>query len=403
MFNKLYIQITKGIMGDALLNVIATAILTIGSQIIVYPFLSREMSAEAYGTFLTTIGIINTVSVSFGNTLNISRLLSQPEYVKSKTRGDFNLLFIRISGYITLILMIIFAVIQRKSLLESGILVLLAILVAFRSYYVVDFRINLNYKKLIYMNALGVLGYFVGIFLFPFSNSWILLFVISELFSCLYLVFRTETVKEPLSKTVLYKQISERYYTLLLSAFVSNSSQYLDRFLINPSLGPAEVSIYTVASFLGKSLNLLISPINSVILAYSVNEKNITLKKLYKRLIVYAVIYLLMYVLIIIFGPSVLCILYPTIIKDAMPYFAIANLSTLIMGYGGTLMQLLLRYGKAKWQLFINVSYLIVYIISSLVGLYLWGLLGFSIAILLSNSARVIVMLIIIIKSVKTS
>ncbi|MFL2136571.1 lipopolysaccharide biosynthesis protein [Ruoffia sp. FAM 24228] len=401
MINKIYQTLKNGIIGDAILNIIATAILTVANQIVVYPFLSRNMLANEYGDFLTIIGIINTVAVSFGNTLNISRLLAQPMYSVEKKIGDFNLIFLKVVTYVSLILLVIFSFFFDLSVFTIFLLIILAILITFRSYYVVDFRIILNYKKLLIMNILGVFGYIFGLLLFNTVNNWIIVFILGELFSCIYLMLQSGTVREPLIKTELYKQVNDKYYTLILSAFVSNSSQYLDRFLINPFLGSTEVSVYTVASFLGKSLNIVISPINSVILSYSVNEKFISSRQLYRKFIEYALIYLFMYILILLFGPMILKVLYPTIAEETQPYFAIANLSTIIMGYGGTLMQLLLRYSKPKWQLFINTIYLTLYFITSLFGLYFGGLLGFSIAILISNTTRVIIMIVILIHSVK--
>lgn len=384
---------------DSAINIFATAVLTLTTQLIVYPFLSRNLNAEMYGDFLTVIGIINTIAVSIGNTLNIKRLLVQPVFEKENIVGDTNLIFIKMLVSLSLILSTCFLFIFNYDILTTLLLVVLGVFISFRAFYVVSFRIKLDYYKLLWTNIFSALGYLVGIIVFPIINSWIIVFLLGELFSVLYILFYSEILREPLIKTKYYKNTFNDYITLLSSSMVGNGSLYLDRFLLNPILGSGQVSIYTVASFLGKSVNLVVSPINSVILSHYAKENGITRTKLYKRLSLYALLYGIIYLGILIIGYPIISILYPTIAPMAKPYFWIANLSTLIMGYGGTVMQMLLKFSYPKWQLVVNISYIIIYVILAILGMSLGGLMGFSISILISNTLRVLLMIYILLKS----
>ena len=70
----------KKIVGDFSYNLMSSLLATGVLQIVVYPVLARLFNASAYGILLTVMGIVNTVSVSIGNTLNNTRLIQNTNY-----------------------------------------------------------------------------------------------------------------------------------------------------------------------------------------------------------------------------------------------------------------------------------------------------------------------------------
>ena len=83
----------KQMAGDFLLN-LAASFLSIGVlQILLYPFLAQYLAAEQYGIVLTIIGVGNTITNSFGGSLNNVRLLQNTAYEAKDLQGDFVPLF----------------------------------------------------------------------------------------------------------------------------------------------------------------------------------------------------------------------------------------------------------------------------------------------------------------------
>ena len=84
----------KRIVYDSILNIVATTIPIAIIQLIIYPFIARELGDAQYGLMITLISLVNLTSNSFGNVLNNIRLLNNDEYQKEKLEGDFNILLV---------------------------------------------------------------------------------------------------------------------------------------------------------------------------------------------------------------------------------------------------------------------------------------------------------------------
>lgn len=180
---------------------------------------------------------------------------------------------------------------------------------------------------------------------------------------------------------------------IMLAAIISTLMTYMDRFFIYPVLGVEQVSIYNVASFLGKTAGIVMTPIAGVLLTYYAKEAKITIKQFYTRTGVFTIIALVFYLFIFVVGKPITKILYLTLIEDAASYFAIANLGATVFILGNTIQPILLRFCEAKWQLIIQGLYFVLYILFGLIGMYESSLLGFCYAVLIVNFIKIIFML----------
>ena len=59
---------------------------------------------------------------------------------------------------------------------------------------------------------------------------------------------------------------------------------YLDRLLLLPILGGSAVSVYTVASFAGKSLGVLMTPMAGVLLSYYAQKDYVMTRKTFWKI-----------------------------------------------------------------------------------------------------------------------
>lgn len=383
------------ILKDFILNIIASVVLTAATQLIAYPYLSRILSIDEYGLMLTIIGIINAIGVSLGNPLNNTRILLQPEYDNKKLNGDYNIIFsicvlidIFVVGIITTI------VLKKFDFIILGYITV-SILILFRSYYSASYRILINYRKNLYSSIFGFIGYILGILVTYLTKTWIFVFIFGELLACIYIFFTSNIIHDNFQVTKLFKKSLNKYSFIMFAAILSTIMTYMDRFFIYPLLGAEQVSIYTVASYLGKTAGIVMNPISGVLLTYYAKETKMTIKQFYKRIGLFTICSIIVYVIIITLGIPITRILYPTFIDRILPFFKIANLGAIIFILSNTIQPTLLRYCSAKWQPIIQGIYFLSYLIMGIIGMKGYGLIGFCYSTLIANIIKIFIMLFI--------
>lgn len=384
---------------DVFLNILTSMLAVVVTQVVAYPFIASQMTSENYGVFLTVMGLINLIAVSIGNPLNNTRLLMSSNYETGCKQGDFNNILIKLLG-ISLSLSIVLFICIGYQYKEIVLLCLLICLITIRSYYSVYFRIKINYVKNFISTLIGSFGVLLGILLFKITGMWVFIFLISEIFACVYILYKNPLIKESIIKTNKYKQIKSKFLFLFGGAFVSSLVTYMDRFFILPILGARYVSYYNVSSFLGKTAGIILLPISGVLLTYYAKESGISKSAFYKRFHVFLLFSGFLYGLLLIIGPGILKILYPTIYAQAFKYYKLSTLGSILFILSNTLQPTLLRYAEDKWQTIIQSLYLIIYILLSVVFMNFFGLMGFCIAVVLSNLFKIMIMFVVINKSI---
>ena len=351
------------------------------------------MSVEDYGFVLIIMGIVNVIGVSFGNSLNNTRILLDKEF--SEDDGAFNLIFLIASLFNLLVLTSISFIFFDLATYEFIGVIIISTLILFRSYYSVAYRIKIDYKKIFISNVYGAAGYLFGVLLTDFFNYWVLIFIFGELFAVIYILVTSDLVQKGLVISINFSTISRKYILLLFSALISTLITYMDRFYIYPVLGTTYVSIYVVSTFLGKTTGIILGPVSSVLLTYYVKDSVFTLKNFYKRVVIFSILSLMIYIVILIAGRDILSVLYPTISPEINSFFAIGNLGAIIFILGTLIQPTLLRHFHSKWQVYIQLIYFILYFTIGLFSMENWGLLGFCYGVMVSNTIRVLIMVLI--------
>lgn len=376
-------------------NIAATIISTIGLQLIIYPLLARWINPDAYGQLLTMMGIANIVVSSVGGGLNNARLIQQEKY-SEKREGDFNL-FLLISNILgTIIFGLIVFIEFDLTLLNSIMIMIYVFLGIIRGYWSVAYRLKIDYVTNFKLNLIIFIGYIVGAFMVKASQIWTLGFIVAELFGVLYLYFTSDLHRERYVRTDLCKETLKIFLVLVINTLIVNVVTYLDRLVLYPILGGVQVSIFTVSSFVGKSIGLVITPIASVLLSYySQKTFEMNLKRYWMINTIIMAISFLAGGLAILLSPALTNILYPTILEDTLPYIYIANFASLVGVLSHIISPAVLKYADIKWQLVIQIVYIILYFIVSKWLLEWNGLYGFCLATLIVNSIRVLILLVV--------
>ncbi|MCC2878090.1 hypothetical protein LK536_17575 [Lachnoclostridium pacaense] len=379
----------KTVSRDFIYNIMASVILTGTMQLIVYPFLAKKLTSGDYGTIVTVMGVINTIAGSLGTALNNTRIIMNNDYAKKGEIGDFNPLLI-------VVLFLSFFSIIGISFFYFGyafgtslILGLISLFVAARQYITVEYRLILNFKKLLVSNIFGAIGYLIG--LFYGGRYWALMFLTSEVFAMIYVLYSTSIWKEKLIVTRYFETTANKTMILLISVFFSNTLTYFDRIFLYPTLGSEAVSIYTVASFMGKSLAIVFTPIGGVLLGYFAQNSFRMSKKKF-RLFNVSILGISAFFAILIFliGPFITRLLYSEIYPMAREYLFIANGAAVVAVICNMIQTVILKFSPTYFQIVKEILYLFTYLLLCFLLIPTYGLVGFCIATLLSNIIKYI-------------
>lgn len=385
------------IIYDIILNIIATAAPLIVLQLIILPYMAKNMSEDSYGYLLAIVSLITIVSSTFGNALNNVRLLCQTEF-ENINSGDFNIiLFIQSIACVVIISLGIFFFQRNISWLEYFCIILFGIITLLREYFIVIFRIKLNYKAIVYNNLLVSVGYFLGYLFFIYSNLWILPYLIGSCLGCIHCIYKNQLLAEGIYKTKFLAKYFYKTGVLCLAGVLSNILVYADRLVIYPIMGGKAVSIYFAASFFGKLLSTAIGPIASVLLSHLAQKESLSKKEFLRLLIILAIVGISGYIIGICVAPLILEILYPMWKIEAERYLHITILTAMFVMVTSIVRTFSLRYCNINWQIVLNVIPVVVYFFCSILLFLYFGLYGFCIGVLIANIIKFMMFSIIVI------
>ena len=384
----------KKMVGDFGYNILATAIATIVLQLVVYPYLAAGFSAEVYGQLLTIMGIANIFLVSFGGGLNNVRLIQKTSYNQQNLEGDYNILLV----VFTVISTIIFGCITGTEIGGISLILLLGYVVLgiIQNYWVVSYRIVIDYKANLIYNIFVSVGYVAGLVLTRFTKYWPAAFLLGQIFGIVYLLKSTALYREKYRITPLFSKTLKAYLVLIVTNLIANVVIYLDRIFLYPVMGGDQVTVYTVSSFVGKSIGLVVTPVAGVLLSYYAQDSfRMTLKKYWTINGIILVGGGMAGAVAILLAPWATGLLYPTVVDSTRQYIVIANVASLIGVLANILAPSVLKFANIFWQIFIQTVYAAAYIGLGYFFMKDAGLMGFCAATLLVNLIRMLLLMII--------
>src|SRR5699024_6902719 len=205
------------------------------------------------------------------------------------------------------------------------------------------------------------MGYLLGTYLFKLTGNWEYIYIIGLIMGNIYIYMNTNLIREGFQKTKFFKPTLKSNLSLYIASLLKNSIQQADKLLLLPLLGPKNVAIYYSSTIIGRMISMFIAPMNSVILSYLVREEE---KKSFKsHIIIIFIISIPAYIGILIVAPHFLKVFYSDWASESISLLKITAGIAIITVISSLLQPFNLRYNKLKWQLYINVSYLIVYLL----------------------------------------
>lgn len=386
----------KKIFKDILINIISSAIPIVILQLIIMPYISGSVSSDNFGLIITFISLLNIVPATIGNTLNNIRLISNLEYREKGYIGDFNVILC-FGGILNLIFMTAGICYFDGSFkaINLSLIIIAATIQMINNYFIVAFRIKLNFVHILLNNLILSIGHLIGTWLFMITSLWQLIYICGYLFSLIFIFTKTDIWKEPFNKTPFFINTSKETVFLLLANILNRLLNYSDKLIIYPLIGGTFVAIYYVATFFTKIVSLVITPINGVALSYLSKIKN-TQQNLFKYTFLGGSVFCFLgYIICIVISRPVLSIIYPQYVDEAMSFIYLTSATTAIMVLNSIVVPFVLKYCKMKWQMVINGVTLFMYLTMALLLYKSYGLMGFCIASLVSRIIQLAVSLFI--------
>ena len=389
----------KKVIYDMMMNIVATAIPLIVLQLLVLPQMAEKMTDAQYGLLVTVVAFMNVIPSTFGNTLNNIRLLFQNKYDEKNKVGDFQIILL-VSLLICAVITIGFSIKYKTDFNFTGYLLslILALLWLVREYYIVAYRLIINYTFIMLNNVVMVLGYLVGYYVFLRVGYWQIVYLAGLIVSILFVLFTSDIWKEPVRKTEFLAAVTSQSVMLLIAGLLARVTVYADKLLLYPLLGGGVVAIYFAATVFGKIVSTAIAPISSVALTYlsKMNKKSDNIFN--QSMLISAVFCVFGYIVCILISRPVLTYLYPQFVDEAMKYIYVTTATTVIYTMISILNPFIMKFCNMKWQIVISAVTAIVYMALCLILLHYYGLMGFCLGALLTNIVKLLVMFIIYFK-----
>ncbi len=364
-------------------------------QLAVYPMLNRQMGPESMGSLLYVMGLAAIVCPSVGQALNTSRLVVRRDAPVSN--GDYVLLVLFFSGA-GAILSALLAFHQGAVEGGAGLLfpLPLLILTAFRYYGDVEYRLSLQYQRYFIYYAILSLGYLLGFGLYRQTGSWPWIFLIGEGLALLYLALTGSVFKEPFKKSPAFQTAFTRGSLLVVSYLITNLTLNVDRLALKSLGGNLAVTQYYVVSLIGKTLVLLVAPVNTILISYLSRRKEALSKREFSLFAGAGLLASFVFFLgTQIVTPVFVQLLYPDLSEGVRGLISVVNLSQILGLTSAYLFMVVLTFTAEKWQLVLQAAHLCLTVLLVIACTPRGGIQGFSRAVLIANAARVLAVLVL--------
>ena len=358
-------------------------------QVVIYPLLHRYMGSEQLGNLLYIMGLAAIVCPSVGQALNTNRLVVRRDAAVSN--GDYNRLLLLFGGIGTILSLVIAVVTEGNNspvqLLMAAVLIMVT---AFRYYGDVEYRLNLNYRNYFIYYCILTAGYGIGYLLYLLTGIWYLIFLTGEIAALFYLAVTGSVFGEFWKKSPFFIQAFRRGGFLLFSYLITNLTMNIDRLVLKNQIGSEAVTQYYVVSLIGKTLVLLVAPVNTILISYLTRrEENLNRKQFLQFTAAGFGVAAAFFAATQVGTPLFVWLFYRGLFDTVRPIMTIVNLGQVLGLYSVYLFMVVLTFTKETWQVVLQVLHLVLIGILTLLWTKRTGMEGFCRAVLAANAVRV--------------
>lgn len=382
--------ILKRFTGDLLYGVVSLVTMNIVLTFGVYPYLNRQLGDEGQGEMLFFTALMGLVASAVGSGINYGRMKASTRHTTHN--GDYNRYLLVLAAISIVVTLVGFAVKKSASGASAAGVAVLIFASAVRYYADVEYRLYMNYRGFFFYYMIVAAGYAAGILLYPFTGSWVSIFLCGELSGILYVgitghIFR----EEPLRKSRYFKEDAKICASLSASYLMSDFVSYTDRILLSLLVSDTASNYFYVASLVGKMTSLLSTPLNGVITGHLSHYKGTVTKKMYAAIAAALLGLAVVITAVSVAGSHVFVwMMYRDKYETVKDLFLLANAGQVFFFLSNTMMVVVLRIASERYQLIMGVIYDLLFLTIVLPAIWFYGIWGAAWGLFAVNAAKFI-------------
>ncbi len=383
-------NLLKKLGGDFILSVSAVVIFNGVIQFLLNPYLTEQLGAEKFGTVIYLISLISVVG-AFGTAANYSRMVVTAK--RGCTNGDYNRYFLIVAGIVFAVSAVGLVALKSFEPMYFIGYAALMFMTILRYYSDVEYRLSCNFKGYFVFYLLIAVGYIVGILLFRFTGSWVVTMLIGEALAILFVGIKGKIFKPPfLKKSVNYRENTRSVWTLVPANLVQTVILNADRILVMFFVGSYDVTVFYVATLIGKIVALVTVPLEGLVISYLNKYEDKISYKLFLMFTGGAVaLAALMIGASTVASHILIPFMYPEdVYQAASQYFIVANAGQVLFFISTVLITFVLKISGESSQLVMNLIYLVTFAAVVIPCIAVWGLWGLAWSVAGVNLLRVV-------------
>lgn len=375
---------------DFLLSVSAVVLFNGVIQFVLNPYLSEQMGAEKFGTVIYLLAIISVMG-AFGTAANYSRMVVSAK--RGCSNGDYNRYFAAVAFIVLGVSAVGLIALRSFSPLYFISFSALMFLTILRYYGDVEYRLSCNFKGYFFYYLLIAVGYVIGVLTFRFTRSWVVAMLIGEALAILFVGISGKIFKPPFfKKSENFKECTKSAWTLVPANLVQTVILNADRILVMLFIGSQEVTMFYVATLVGKIVALVTVPLEGLVISYLNKYED---KISYKLFLGFSGGAAALAAVMVAASTVASHILIPFMYGDeiyiaASPYFIVANAGQVFFFISTVLITFVLKISGESSQLAMNLIYLAVFAAVVIPAVIFGGLWGLAYAIAAVNLFRIV-------------
>ncbi len=392
---------TRGLK-DLVLSVLGLVAMNGVIQLLLYPGINRALGEERYGDILSMLAVVSVLATAIGTGANYARMVAQTK--GRGNNGDFNIfLLISMVPVTGISVAASLLILGNKGLPFNLLFIVLSVLSVLRYYGDVEFRLNVNYFRFFIYYLLISIGYVGGSFLVKFSAfgediSWVAAIIFGEVLAVGFVALTGGIFKgkNALRFSPEAKENLKTTLFLLGTNLINALALQADKILLRMFMNGEAVSIFYVATLIGKVVAMLTTPLNGVIIGYLARYKGIFTRKLFGIATLASLGIAAVFTAGGVLASHIFVQwMYPNIYAEASRYFILANAGQIFYFVAGTMMVIVLRFVHERYQLIINAVYAVVFVAVLVPLVANFGIAGMTAGLLIVNVLRYIAVVVI--------
>ena len=389
---KIDMRKTGRVLWDFVSGAVGLFVMNAVLSFAVNPYLGNTLGAANQGRILYYSSLTALMGATFGSGANYGRMKVHSSGEKTEN-GEYNI-------FLLITTAILFFVTLGAVLLKGGDkadatlpgLFLLVSVTSVRYYADVEYRLSLNYRRFSLFYIVIGAGYLLGLFLYRFTHSWVMIFLTGEIAGLLFVGFTGKIFKKPVMRVTPRFPAHLRIlfvlsFSFLLSDFVAGADRLLLPLLLEN--GDEMTALFYYASIIGKLMSLLSTPLNGVLAGHLYGKQGgITRKRFLQAVLLLAAVFVVVTGFSVLGSHLYIYWFYRPYYETVKPLFLLANAGQVIFFICNTMMVIVLRYTDEKVQMLTAAVYVAVFLGCTIPLILNFGIWGMAWGIFIVNTVK---------------